>query len=84
VKGDVDEHLPCPRALLTPFNLLKQALSRASALSIPNYNKIIHLYLHSDKSQALGLVAQHAGDSVTLIVHFSKQLDPFMGAGQPA
>jgi hypothetical protein len=27
-RGDPDEPLPCPRALLTPSNLLKQALSR--------------------------------------------------------
>jgi hypothetical protein len=74
-RGDPDETLPCPRALLTPFNLLKQALSRAPALSIPNPNKIIHLYLHSDKGQALGLVAQSAGDSITPITYLSKQLD---------
>jgi hypothetical protein len=61
-KGDSDEPLPCPQTLQTPFNLLKQASSRASALSIPNPNKIIHLYLHSDKGQALGLVAQSTGD----------------------
>jgi hypothetical protein len=35
-----------PSAFLTFVNLLKQALSRALALSIPNPNKIIH---HIDK-----------------------------------
>jgi hypothetical protein len=38
-RRDPGETLPCPRALLTPFNLLKQALSRAPELSIPNPNK---------------------------------------------
>jgi hypothetical protein len=75
-RGDPDKPLPCPTALLTPFNLLKQALSRSPALSIPNPNKIIHLYLHSDKSQALGLMAQSAGDSIVPIAYLSKQLDP--------
>jgi hypothetical protein len=74
-RGDLDESLPCPRALLTPFNLLKQALSRAPAHSISNPNKIIHLYLHSDKGQALGMVAQSAGDSMAPLAYLSKQLD---------
>jgi hypothetical protein len=50
-RGDPDETLLCP------FNILKQALARAPALSISNPNKIIYLYLHSNKDQALGLVA---------------------------
>jgi hypothetical protein len=74
-RGDPDETLPCPRVLLTPFNLLKQALSRVYALSISNPNKIIHLYLYSDKDQALGLVTQSAGDSIAPIAYLSKQLD---------
>jgi hypothetical protein len=40
--GDPDEPLSCPRTLLTPFNLLKQALTRAPELSNLNPNKIIH------------------------------------------
>jgi hypothetical protein len=61
---------------MTPFNLLKQALSGAPALSITNPNKIIHLCLHSDNGQALGLVAQCSGDSVAPIAYLSKHLDP--------
>jgi hypothetical protein len=75
-KGDPDEPFPCPRAFLIPFNLLKQALSRAPALSIPNPNEIIHLYILSDKRQALGLVAQSAEDSMAPIAYLSKQLNP--------
>jgi hypothetical protein len=78
------ETLPCPRALLTPFNLLKQALSRAPALSIANPNKIIYLYLHSDKGQALGLVAKSAGDSIAPIASSQNNYTPFTMADQPA
>jgi hypothetical protein len=69
-KRDLDEHLPCSWALQTPFNL-KQVLSRTHDLSIPNPKEIIHLYLHADKGQALGLVAQSAGDLVAPIVYLS-------------
>jgi hypothetical protein len=62
-------------ALLIPFNLLKQTSSSTPAVSIPNTNKITHLYLHSDKGQALGLVAQSSGDSIVPIAFLSKQLD---------
>jgi hypothetical protein len=44
-RGDPDEPLSCP------FNILKQALSRAPALSIPNPNKIIHLYYTQTKAK---------------------------------
>jgi hypothetical protein len=67
-EGDLDEFYLA--------NLLKQAVSTASALSIPNPNKIIHLYLHSDKGQVLVLMAQSVGDSVFPIDYLSKQLDP--------
>jgi hypothetical protein len=82
-KGDLDEPLPRPQILKTRFNLLKQALSRAPALSIPNPNEIIRLYLYSDKGQALGLVAQSAGDSVAPAAYLSKQLGPIY-SGWPA
>jgi hypothetical protein len=65
-----------PQGLLTPFILLKQSLSRTPALSIPNPNKIIHLYQYSDKGQALGLVAQTAGDSMAPITYLPKQVEP--------
>jgi hypothetical protein len=71
-RGDPDEPLLCPKALLTPLNLLKQTLSRTPALSISNPNKIIHLYLHSDKGQTLGLMAQSAGDSIASVAYLSK------------
>jgi hypothetical protein len=68
---------------LTLLNLLKQALPRAPALSIPIPNKIIHLYLHSDEGQALDLVAQSAGDSIAPIAYLSEQPDPIY-RGWPA
>jgi hypothetical protein len=75
-KGDLGKPLLCPRALQTPFNLFKQALSRTPVLSITNPNKIIHLYQYSDKGQALGLVAQSIGGSVAPIAYLPKLLDP--------
>jgi hypothetical protein len=53
-REDPDELLPCPRTPPpSPFNLLKQALSRASALSIPNPNKLF-TYTYTQTKARLG------------------------------
>ena len=58
------------------FVTLKQALSSAPALGIPNYEKPFHLYANESRGFAQSVLAQKHGNKLQPVAYYSTKLDP--------
>jgi len=57
------------------FVTLKQALSFAPALGIPNYEKRFHLYVNESRGFAQSVLAQKHGNKLRPVAYYSTKLD---------
>lgn len=57
------------------FLKLKEALTTAPALGLPDLSKDFQLFVHERLHLALGVLTQHLGSWKRLVGYFSKQLD---------
>ena len=55
---------------------LKQALTQAPALRLPDPGKAFQLYVHRTEGIALGVLAQRLGSEPQAVAYFSKRLIP--------
>ena len=55
---------------------LKQGLTQASALRLPDPEKAFQLYVHKREGIALGVLIQRLGSEHQLVAYLSKRLDP--------
>ena len=55
---------------------LKQALTQAPALRLPDPEKTFQLYVHEREGIALGVVTQRLASEPQPVAHLSKRLDP--------
>ena len=55
---------------------LKQALTRAPALRLPELEKAFQLYIHEKEGRALGMLTQRLGPEPQPIACLSKRLEP--------
>ena len=55
---------------------LKQALTQAPALRLPDPEKAFQLYVHEREGIALGVLTQRLGSEPQPVAHLSKRLDP--------
>ena len=55
---------------------LKQALTQASALRLPDPEKTFQFYVHEREGMALGVLTQRLGSEPQPVVYSSKRLDP--------
>ena len=55
---------------------LKQALTQAPALRLPDPEKAFQLYVHERKGIALGVLTQRLGSEPQPVAYLSKKLDP--------
>ena len=55
---------------------LKQALTQAPALRLPDPEKAFQLYVHEREGIALGVLTQRLGCEPQLVAYLSKRLDP--------
>ncbi|XP_053927520.1 uncharacterized protein LOC128852690 [Cuculus canorus] len=65
------------------FKKLKEALTRAPALGLPDLTKDFQLFVHERQRLALGVLTQKLGSWKRPVGYFSKQLDP-VSAGWPS
>ncbi|TRZ07094.1 hypothetical protein HGM15179_020013 [Zosterops borbonicus] len=65
------------------FQKLKEALTTAPALGLPDLSKDFQLYVHERQRLALGVLTQRLGSWNRLVGYFSKQLDN-ISAGWPS
>ena len=56
--------------------ILKQALTQAPALRLPDPEKTFQLYVHEREGIALGVLTQRLGSKPQLVAYLSKRLDP--------
>ena len=56
--------------------ILKQALTQASALRLPDPEKAFQLYVHENKGIVLGVLTQRLGPEPQSVAYLSKRLDP--------
>ena len=54
---------------------LKQALTQAPALRLPDPEKAFQLYVHERKGMALGVLTQRLGSEPQPVAYLSKRLD---------
>ena len=57
---------------------LKQALTQATALRLPNPEKAFQLYVHEKEGIALGVLSHRLGPEPQPVAYFSKRLNPTM------
>ena len=57
------------------FNKIKQTLTKAFALGLPNLKKPFILYIAEKQGTAMGVLVQKLGEVPQPIGYFSKQLD---------
>lgn len=57
------------------FKKIKQPLSSAPALSLPNYSKPFILFIHENQVMGLGVLAQELGPILRPVAYYSVQLD---------
>ena len=55
---------------------LKQALTQAPALRLPDPEKAFQLYVHERERVALGVLTQRLGSEPQPVAHLSKKLNP--------
>ena len=55
---------------------LKQALTQAPALRLPDSEKAFQLYVHEREGIGLGVLTQRLGSEPQPIAYLSKKLDP--------
>ena len=55
---------------------LKQALTQAPALRLPDPEKAFQLYVHEREGIALGVLTQRLGSEPQPVAYLSKKLDP--------
>ena len=55
---------------------IKQALTQAPALKLPDPEKAFRLYVHKGKRIALGVLTQRLGSEPQPVVYLFKRLDP--------
>ena len=55
---------------------LKQALTQAPALRLPDPEKAFQLYVHEREGIALGVLTQRLGSEPQPVAYLSKRLDP--------
>ena len=55
---------------------IKQALTQAPALRLPDPEKAFQLYVHKKEGIALGVLTQRLGPEPQPVVYLSKRLDP--------
>ncbi|MGL4599928.1 MAG: reverse transcriptase domain-containing protein [Plesiomonas sp.] len=67
----------------THFIALKQAITRAPALGMPDYTKSFHLHARETGGVALGVLLQQHGSSYRPVAYLSKRLDN-VASGMPA
>ncbi|XP_064424273.1 protein NYNRIN-like [Latimeria chalumnae] len=77
------EPLPWDSAAEDSFVRLKQALSSAPALGLPDYKKPFFLYCHSREGFASGVLTQQHGDRQRPVAYYSSPLDPVAAAFPP-
>ncbi|XP_053909750.1 uncharacterized protein LOC128850350 [Cuculus canorus] len=65
------------------FGKLKEALTKAPALGLPDLTKNFQLYVYERQRLALGVLTQKLGSWKRPVGYFSKQLDP-VSAGWPS
>ncbi|XP_069737468.1 uncharacterized protein [Phaenicophaeus curvirostris] len=65
------------------FKKLKEALTKAPALGLPDLTKTFQLFVHERQRLALGVLTQKLGSWKRPVGYFSKQLDP-VSAGWPS
>ena len=63
---------------------LKQALTRAPALKLPDPEKALQLYAHETEGIALGVLTQRCGSEPQPVAYLSKKLDPTTRGWPPA
>lgn len=76
------EPLPWTPEAEQAFVVLKQALTLAPALGLPNYKKPFTLFCHEREGIALGVLTQLHGEKHRPIAYYSSALDP-VAAGLP-
>jgi len=63
---------------------LKQALTQAPALRLPDPEKAFQLYVHERQGIALGVLTQSLGSEPQPVAYLSKKLDPTTRVWPPA
>lgn len=58
------------------WEVLKRCLQQAPVLSLPDLNKVFHLYVNVNKGAAFGVLAQASADHRRPVAFLSKLLDP--------
>ena len=66
-------HFPNPQKITVT---LKQALSSAPALGIPNYEKPFHLYANESRGFAQSVLTQRHRNKLRPVAYYSSKLDP--------
>ncbi|XP_060889148.1 uncharacterized protein LOC132960171, partial [Labrus mixtus] len=69
------EHLQWTEDAETAFTDLKQALSQAPALGLPDYSKPFQLYVHERNGFASGVLTQQHGSNKRPVGYYSTRLD---------
>lgn len=57
------------------FKQIKEALTQAPALGLPDRTEPFFLYFHEQKGMAIGILTQYTGLWHCLVPYLSKQLD---------
>uniref|UniRef100_A0A671K0C2 Reverse transcriptase/retrotransposon-derived protein RNase H-like domain-containing protein n=1 Tax=Sinocyclocheilus anshuiensis TaxID=1608454 RepID=A0A671K0C2_9TELE len=65
------------------FTALKQAITTAPALGLPDYSKNVHLHAHEAEGVAIGVLLQQHGSTYRPLAYLSKKLDN-IASGMPA
>uniref|UniRef100_A0A671MD19 Reverse transcriptase/retrotransposon-derived protein RNase H-like domain-containing protein n=1 Tax=Sinocyclocheilus anshuiensis TaxID=1608454 RepID=A0A671MD19_9TELE len=65
------------------FNALKQAITTAPALGLPDYRKVFHLHAQETEVVAIGVLLQQNGPTYRPVAYLSKKLDN-VASGMPA
>ena len=74
-RGDLSEPLQLKPNIHSAFNILKQAILSAPALTLPDLSPPFILYTTEQHKVALGVLGQNQGPSFTPVTYLSKQLD---------
>lgn len=74
-RGPDNSPLDCTGETKKAFNNLKQALTQAPALGIPDLTKPFTLYIAERRGTALGVITQRLGSEPRPVAYFSKILD---------
>lgn len=75
LKGEESSPLDWTPERQIPFQKLKEHLSPAPALGVPNVSKPFHLYVHEKQGFALGMLTQMSGTAQQPVASLSKSLD---------